>query len=78
MKIEGTHVNRMWASILEHRDASQHGASSGQSQSSSQSSVTSALSGFSPGHFEVTRYSFKHTFALHGNTPKCEPNVHGN
>ena len=77
MKIEEQHRNRMWASLVEQRESAQHGASSAQSQGSSQSSVTSAVSGFSPGHFEVTRYSFKQTFSLH-NTPKCEPNANGN
>ena len=74
MKIGGQHRNQMWRSLIEFRNSTSCHQMSSQSQeiqrgvsnaSTCSSGVTSAAAnGYSPGYYEITRYTFKHTISV--------------
>ena len=69
MKIGTQHRNRLWRSVVEKRSRDLSGVGSQDdlqrsgSTASSTSVTTAQNTGFCPGFYEVTRYTFKHTIS---------------
>ncbi len=68
MKIGTAHRNKIWRSLVEFRNSDTFMSTQTQNmqRSSSNASTVSMQSGtgYCPGYYEVTRYTFKHTISL--------------
>ena len=69
MKIGTQHRNKIWKSLVDFRNSSAFQGSQTQamqrsSSNASTASMASQGSGYCPGYYEVTRYTFKHTISM--------------